>query len=184
MSESPEGAVSRLGSRIRAERVDQGLSVTELSERSGVGRATVADLERTARTPSLDTLAKIADGLGVAMPDLLTERREAPLITPVTGMDVKLLGAWIDDDIQVEVHRLRIRESIRRGPLRSGARGYLTVLGGTLMAGAPATPRRLTTGGQLAYSADQPHVLIPGGGPVEAVLVMRYPVTRGESPVP
>lgn len=179
MGDSPtEDAVERLGARIRAERQDQGLSVTELSELSGVGRGTVTDLERTLRIPSLDTLTKIASGLGVPVPDLLREPRTGRrcLLTTTPGLQVEVLDVWVEDEVQVEVHRLRVIQPVRRPAARKGARGYLTVLAGELSAGSAATPRKLATGGQLAYAADQPHVFTPVGGPVEAVLVMRYPV--------
>ena len=184
MTDSPGGgAVERLGARIRAERQDQGLSVTELSELSGVGRGTVNDLERTTRTPSLDTLAKIATGLGVAMPDLLRERRarQAFLLAGEPGLEVEPLEAWAEDDAQVEVHRLRITKPVRRPAAEKGTRGYLTVVAGSLSAGAAATPRTLGVGGQLAYAAEQPHVLVPVGGPAHAVLVMRRPLPPDEN---
>ena len=96
----PEGVVGRLGSRIRAERQGQGLTVAELSNLSGVGRATVSELEQAARTPTLDTLAKIATGLGVPMPTLLEERRPGmPLesFAPGSELEVRVLGIWIED---------------------------------------------------------------------------------------
>lgn len=179
MHESPVGdAVERLGARIRAERRDQGLSVTELSELSGVGRGTVTDLERTMRTPSLDTLAKIASGLGVPMPDLFQERGsgDPQLLAPSAGLESRLIGSWEEEDTRVEVYRLRITSAVRSRACRKGVRGYLTVVAGSLKAGAAGTPRTLTTGGQLAYAADQPHVFLPVGGAAQAVLVMREPL--------
>lgn len=181
MADSPTGdAVERLGARIRAEREDQGLSVSELSELSGVGRGTVTDLERTLRTPTLDTLAKIASGLGVPVPDLLREPRAGRrcLLTPVPGLEVEVLDVWLEDAVQVEVHRLRVTEAVRRPAARKGSRGYLTVLSGELSAGSAGTPRKVATGEQLAYAADQPHVIAPVGGTAQAVLVMRYPVEQ------
>ncbi|GMA41551.1 helix-turn-helix domain-containing protein [Mobilicoccus caccae] len=174
----PEGVVGRLGSRIRAERQGQGLTVAELSNLSGVGRATVSELEQAARTPTLDTLAKIATGLGVPMPTLLEERRPGmPLesFAPGSELEVRVLGIWIEDDVQVEVYRLRLSGPLRRGRSRPGSRGYLTVISGTLSAGSAATPRHLTAGSQLAFAADQPHALLPDGD-AEVVLVMRYPI--------
>lgn len=42
-----------------------GLSQTELAERSGTAQAVISRIERGAVSPSLDTLSKIAKGLGM-----------------------------------------------------------------------------------------------------------------------
>jgi len=184
MSDSPTGeAVERLGARIRAERQQRGYTVAQLSERSGVGRGTVTDLERTLRTPSLDTLAKIAAGLGVPVPDLLRDRVSGDRcrLTSVPGLEVEVLEVWKEEDAQVEVHRVRVTDTVRRPAARKGTRGYLTLVAGALSAGSASTPRKVETGGQLAYAADQPHVFVPIGGPAEAVLVMRHPLEREDA---
>ncbi|GAB49750.1 helix-turn-helix domain-containing protein [Mobilicoccus pelagius] len=184
MTDSSTGrAVERLGARIRAERQERGLTIAELSERSGVGRGTVTDLERTLRTPSLDTLAKIAAGLGVPVPDLLRDRVSGGRcrLTSVPGLEVEVLDVWTEGDVQVEIHRVRITDTVRRPAARTGTRGYLTLVAGVLSAGSASTPRKIETGGQVAYAADQPHVFVPIGGPAEAVLVMRHPIEREDA---
>ncbi len=182
MTESQD-VVGRLGPKIRAEREEQGLSVSDLSSRSGVGRSTLADLEQSARTPTLDTLAKIAHGLGVPMPHLLdAEVTRSPVEAPLgesDGTEAKPLSIWREGDEQIEVYRLRVSTPIHRGRSRVGSRGYLTVITGSLAAGSAATPRTLTAGGQLAFAADQPHVFAPVKGTAEVVLVMRYPISEG-----
>ncbi|MDO5627266.1 MAG: helix-turn-helix transcriptional regulator [Mobilicoccus sp.] len=174
MTDSSSDHLARIGSRVREERRDQGLSVTALSHRSGIGRTTLSDLESAARTPTLETLAKIASGLGVAMPELL-ERRPPEALTRFEDdvVSAEALGLWVDEaGAQVETYRIRIDGSVRRDRGPRGARGYLTVVAGTVKAGAAATPRSVSVGGQLAYPADQPHVF---AGSAEAVLVVRYP---------
>lgn len=58
---------------IRAQqlRIDAGLSVAQLSEITGVNRATIARLERTERAGHFDALAKIAGHFDVAPDHLL-----------------------------------------------------------------------------------------------------------------
>ena len=181
MTESQD-VVGRLGPRIRAQRVDQGFTVSDLSARSGVGRSTLADLEQSARTPTLDTLSKIAHGLGVPMPHLLDDEvSERPVEAPLgesDGTEAKPLSIWTEGREQIEVYRLRVAEPIHRGRSRAGSRGYLTVITGSLAAGSAATPRKRVAGGQLAFAADQPHVFTPVHGTAEVVLVMRYPLSE------
>lgn len=179
MTESDD-VVGRLGPRIRAEREDQGYSVSDLSARSGVGRTTLADLEQSARTPTLDTLSKIAQALGVPMPHLFDAQVSGRPVEASLGEAgdpaTRPLSIWTENDEQIEVYRLRVSEPIRRGRSAKGARGYLTVITGSLTAGSAATPRKLHAGDQLAFAADQPHVFTPTHGSAEIVLVMRYPV--------
>ncbi len=52
--------------RIREER---GLSQQGLSDASGVNKATINQIERGRRSPNVDTLAKLADALGVEVGD-------------------------------------------------------------------------------------------------------------------
>lgn len=49
------------------------LTQDQLSQRSGVDRALIADLERQARNPSLPTLAKLAAALDVSLETLLSD---------------------------------------------------------------------------------------------------------------
>lgn len=59
--------------RLRELRERASLSQMELAERSGVSRATIADLERDKRTPHPRTRRKLAEALGVD-PHELSER--------------------------------------------------------------------------------------------------------------
>jgi ribosome-binding protein aMBF1 (putative translation factor) len=62
-----------LGSRVRSERERHGLTQVELAERMGTTQPTVARLEAGGVTPSLDTLHRIADALGL---ELVVEFRD------------------------------------------------------------------------------------------------------------
>ena len=60
----------RLGARVAAHRRTKRLSQEQLAERVGVNPATISRLERGSTTPSIETLAKIADALRVELHDL------------------------------------------------------------------------------------------------------------------
>ena len=64
-----------MGYRIKQVRESKGMSQTELAEKSGVTRATIWKLETddTAVTTT-DTLAKIAQALGVSIGDIFCAR--------------------------------------------------------------------------------------------------------------
>lgn len=62
-----------LGARVRAERERLGLTQTELAERMETTQPTIARLEAGGVTPSLDTLHRAADALGL---ELVVDFRE------------------------------------------------------------------------------------------------------------
>ena len=63
-----------IGFRIRAARREQGLSQAALGARIGVGQAVISNLERGVHTPRMDTLKRVARGLGISLPELLAFR--------------------------------------------------------------------------------------------------------------
>lgn len=54
------------------------LTQDKLSQRSGINRAMIANIERQARNPSLPTLAKLATALDLSIEALLTESGAGP----------------------------------------------------------------------------------------------------------
>ena len=65
--------IQNLVTRLRAERIDQELSMTEVAARCGIDRTMVMRVEERERTPSIDTLLRIADALGVDLWKLLRD---------------------------------------------------------------------------------------------------------------
>lgn len=69
-------AVKRLGKRIRELRQSKGLSQEALAAEAGIHKNYLGGIERGERNPSLLNLARIADGLGVTIPDLVEPLRD------------------------------------------------------------------------------------------------------------
>lgn len=63
-----------LGARVKTERERLGLTQSELAEKMGTTQPTIARLEAGGVTPSLDTLHRAADALGL---ELVVDFREA-----------------------------------------------------------------------------------------------------------
>lgn len=62
----------KLGARVQRLRQDRGWSQEEFADRAGLHRTYVSGVERGVRNPTVTVLAKLALGLGVSMPDLVT----------------------------------------------------------------------------------------------------------------
>jgi transcriptional regulator with XRE-family HTH domain len=69
-----------VGARVRVRRLDRGLTLDELSQRSGVSRRMITMLEAGETNASLGTLDKLARALGCAFADLVVGRAVAPLV--------------------------------------------------------------------------------------------------------
>ena len=61
----------RLGERVRALRRERGWTLELLAERSGVSRAMISKLERGEKNPTLVVAARVAEGLGVSLLQLV-----------------------------------------------------------------------------------------------------------------
>lgn len=61
------GAIPRLWYTIQQARVRAGLTQAELADRLGTSQAVVSRWERGRRTPTIATLAKIAEAIGATL---------------------------------------------------------------------------------------------------------------------
>lgn len=68
-----------IGARVRQERQARGWTLDHLATAAGVSRRMVVNVEQGAANPSVGTLLKISDALGIGLPTLV----ELPQSTPV-----------------------------------------------------------------------------------------------------
>ncbi|MHB1467913.1 MAG: helix-turn-helix domain-containing protein [Solirubrobacteraceae bacterium] len=61
----------QFGEQLRRVRTEQQLTQEQLAEASGLHRTEISLLERGKRTPILDTIVAVANGLGVTPSELL-----------------------------------------------------------------------------------------------------------------
>ncbi len=101
----------QLGRRVAALRQAAGLTQAKLAERVDVTVETISRLERGAATPSLASLAAIAEALGVELPELLRLRQR---VTP-KDVAIERLLAVVRPRSAAEIVALReIAETIFR----------------------------------------------------------------------
>src|SRR5512140_1809857 len=70
MPQQPSSMAVRVGERVRDLRLEQGISLRDLSKRSGLAPNTISSLERGKTTAQLHTFARVADALEVELFDL------------------------------------------------------------------------------------------------------------------
>lgn len=161
---------AQVGARLRALRVDRGLSLSELSRRSGVGKGTLSELESGRRNPTLDTLFALTSALRLPLSAALPAGPAAP--PDASGAAVH---AWlVDQQPGLDVYRLRIDPGVVQSsdPHAPGVREQVLVVSGRLRL---ADGEQLLSAGEiLSYAGDLPHVW-EALEPVTALLVMSYP---------
>lgn len=64
------GISKRVGKRIKAVRLERGMTQEQVAFEAGLNRAFIGYIERGERNPSTETIAKIAKVLGVELNDL------------------------------------------------------------------------------------------------------------------
>jgi transcriptional regulator with XRE-family HTH domain len=97
MKPTQSGIEQRIAAHLKERRVAVGLSLAQLAERSGVSRAMISKVERSAASPTAALLGRLCNGLGVTLSALIAnaEQAESPLLRakdqttwrdPVTGL--------------------------------------------------------------------------------------------------
>jgi transcriptional regulator with XRE-family HTH domain len=165
-----EVASGRLGRRVRALRRERGLTLDGLARRSGVSRAMISKLERGEKNPTLVVAAKVAEGLGVSLSQVVgvEERREVVVVRrerrmvmrdPETGFERQLLSPSFGGR-GIEFIRNVVPVGSTSGefpPHRRGVSEYVVVESGRLRALLGSDEYFLERGDALYFEADVTH---------------------------
>ncbi len=76
-----------LAAELKSRRIEKGVSMNELSVRTGLAVSFVGYLERGLRRPSVETLAKIAWALDFSASEILDKVERPVLLKNKTGRD-------------------------------------------------------------------------------------------------
>jgi transcriptional regulator with XRE-family HTH domain len=71
-----EAIVANVVRFLREERQTRGLSMNVVAQRSGLSHSIVSLIERDLRNPTLDTLLRIADAIGIDLGEIITRARK------------------------------------------------------------------------------------------------------------
>lgn len=101
----PDNGITKLGTKIRAARQKQGLSVSALAERAGVSPGLISQIENNQTTPLLDTLERIAKALGTSLSYFfLGQENVSELLGSLTP---EVLEALTDPNVQSVLRAVR-----------------------------------------------------------------------------
>jgi transcriptional regulator with XRE-family HTH domain len=93
---SPPRPVPRFGSRLRAARRDRGLTTRQVAEAAGVTKGFVAQIERDETSPSVATLLRMCDALGIEVGSLFESPR-SDLVRVADRTQIDFGGSGVTD---------------------------------------------------------------------------------------
>lgn len=154
---------------VREARAERGWTLDKLATRSGVSKGMVVQIEQGRTNPSIGTLSKISDALGVSLPDLV-DSGDIPLVRVVPGNEATLLwetpsgssarllvGGRKPDFIEIWEWVLVPGERYDGRAHPIGIRELLHVDQGELTLVVGEEVHTVTEGASATYSGDQPH---------------------------
>ena len=117
------GIEQRIAAHLKQRRLANGLSLADLAERSGVSRAMISKVERSAASPTAALLGRLCNGLGVTLSSLIAnaEQSASPLIRakdqttwqdPATGLSRTMISPDLADSA-VEIVRIDLPPNAR-----------------------------------------------------------------------
>ncbi len=163
---------SQLGKTVQRLRKAYNLSLSELSEQSGVAKSIISQIERNETNPTLATIWRLAQALDVSIERVLQAAEDEPFVeksskgdTPILVSDDGLcrLGiiGWIKTvewlrwyDLQAEPGGTLDSDAHQRGSIEC-----LSVIEGELDVEVAGSIERARAGETLRYRCDRPHTI-------------------------
>ena len=178
-----------IGKNIQKLRNARNLTLNVLSERSGVSKAMLSQIESDKVNPTLATVWKIARGLSLDLHDLLdsngtpkrkfaVNRNEAIKIldTDEHGVTIKVFSPLeMAGDLEIYMLTFEPKTTLQSEPHFPGTEEFLTIIKGSVKVTAGENSTDLHKGDFLAYHADIEHIIANEGSSQAVVsMVVRY----------
>jgi transcriptional regulator with XRE-family HTH domain len=175
--------------RVREMRKNQGWTLQSLSEKSGVSRSMLSQIERGTANPTLGVAFRIAQAFGITLGDLVEGHSSETRIDVVRRTDSNSLfrdddqcrirtlsPLQMEKDVEFYELTLKAKGALVSAPHFEGTREFLTIEKGSVRLLSAESQDELQRGDSAHYPADVPHRLENiGRGEAVAFLVVIYP---------
>lgn len=193
-SGSASGDGSAVGARVKALREAMGLSLRDLSDRSGVSPTMLSQVERGSTSPTLAVAEKIAAGLDLTLSQLLRlDEVQHVVVSRAADHRVRSRGGHRIEELTPPLPGLRAdvsSHSLEPGastggegdtPMHEpGSRETAVVLNGEVVLEFEGESHSLSAGDSVTFDADLPHHFEnQSDEPVEFVAVIAAGLRRG-----
>lgn len=185
-----EDIVDSIGPKLRELRVQRGMSLQQLAERSDVSAAAIHKIERSGMVPTITTLLKIAGALNRPVSYFVEETQSdnrpvsfipagsrRPLFTSHQGIDLAgISGPYGRFFLAGALSTIDVDASSGKRPMEHPGEELLYLLEGVLELDVDGERYRLTPGDALHFRTDRPHRWRnPGTEPAKAVWLALRP---------
>jgi XRE family transcriptional regulator, regulator of sulfur utilization len=176
---------SQLGKTIQRLRKAYNLSLSELSEQSGVAKSIISQIERNETNPTLATIWRLSQALDVSIERFLSETDDEPFVEKRTAGDTPVLQSedgkcrlaiigWLKTvewlqwyDFQADPGGVLKSDAHQRGSIES-----LSILKGQVEVDVLGEKQMAGPGESLRYRCDREHTIrVIGNEPVHATMV-------------
>lgn len=169
MDDGAAALASAIGARVKSERLARGWTLDHLAQAASVSRRMVVSVEQGEVNPSVGTLLRLSDALGVGLPALveppqsqavkITRRGEgAALWTgPAGGQGILVAGTATPDVVELWDWTLAAGETHSSEAHAPGTRELVHVLQGSLTIETAGQTITLTNGDAAAFCGDSDH---------------------------
>lgn len=190
---SQQEIAAAIARNVKTMRTRMGWSLDELASRSGVSKGMLVQIEQARTNPSVVTLNRIAEALGIAIARLV-DLAETPVVRVIRASEVVtlwqtgrgsvanlLVGYDGSDHIEFWDWRLAAGDRYQGDPHLPGTREMIHVLSGRLRLDVDGREHMLEPGDIALFAADRPHEYGNAGDtPVRMALVVVQPTPPPE----
>ena len=162
----------QLGKTVQRLRKATNKSLSELSERSGVAKSIISQIERNETNPTLATIWRLAQALEVSIERVLQGSEDEPFLEKSAKTDTPLLVSddgkcrlaiigWIKTVEWLQWYDFSAEPGgvLASDPHQRGSVECLSVLDGELEVEVAGVIEMARAGDTLRYRADRPHVI-------------------------
>ncbi|MGR0161971.1 helix-turn-helix domain-containing protein [Paenarthrobacter nitroguajacolicus] len=188
MDESTSTLSLAIGARVKHERQTRGWTLDQLAEAAGVSRRMIINVEQGAANPSVGTLLRISDALGVGLPALVESPRPKPVrivrngegatlwTSEQGGRGILVAGTESPDVVELWDWTLGPGDQHSSEAHASGTKELLQVLKGTLSVDLNGQVTTLEVGDSMTFPGDVAHSYAnPGAEPSRFSLAVFEP---------
>jgi transcriptional regulator with XRE-family HTH domain len=180
-----------LARNVKRWRTERGFTLDALAARAGVSRGMLIQIEQARTNPSIGTVVKIGDALGISITTLL-DYEQGPKVrivpeeqavrlwhTDAGSYNRLLAGAEAPGPLEMWDWRLMPGESSPSDPHPAGTVELVHVTAGELTLTVDGVAHRVPTGASASFEANTPHTYgNEGDEPMEMIMAVSVPPVR------
>jgi XRE family transcriptional regulator, regulator of sulfur utilization len=185
MDAGAQALSGQLGRTIQRLRKNYNMSLSELSDQSGVAKSIISQIERNETNPTLATIWRLSQALDVSIDRFLVQNDDEPFVEKTSRNDMPILTSddgkcrisiigWIKTvewlqwyDFEAQPGGVLESDAHQRGSIEC-----LSVLAGELEVEVAGVVETAKVGDTLRYRCDRPHIIrCVGNEPAHATMV-------------